>query len=204
MPNDVDDAYQVYVNGRLIGEFGKFTKNGITSYLTVPRSFALPADIKDGADDDCHSRLDGPLHSPYQSGHGRIAWAAGTGPRQGRRAMLSLDWAASNRSQVSRFLEIAVLLLAMIVAAVLFWLARKEQAYLWLSLRCRALRCRRVLTLIGNYTAWIPASVIFLLSDAVLFPASLLCGSSSGDIGSAWAACRGCTKWSGEWRWHCA
>ncbi len=48
MPNDVDDAYQVFVNGRLIGEFGHFTKNGITSYLTLPRSFALPADIKDG------------------------------------------------------------------------------------------------------------------------------------------------------------
>jgi serine phosphatase RsbU (regulator of sigma subunit) len=33
MPDDVDDAYQVYVNGQLIGELGKFHKHGIMNSL---------------------------------------------------------------------------------------------------------------------------------------------------------------------------
>ena len=41
--------------------------------------------------------------------------------------MLRLDWTAVNQSQLSRFLELAVLLLAIVVAGVLFWLDRKEK-----------------------------------------------------------------------------
>ena len=170
MPNDVDDAYQVFVNGRQIGEFGKFKKNRITSYLTIPRSFALPADITDGEISiairvwmDASTPLTNPdtggLHGPPILGHAKAV-----------DAMLSMDWAAVNRSQVTRFIEIAVLLLGMIVAAVLFAFARKEQAYLWLSLSCLGVTLQAVLTLIGNYTTWIPASVVFFLSDAVLVP----------------------------------
>jgi len=32
MPVDVDDAYQVYVNGQLVGDFGRFSAHGVTSY----------------------------------------------------------------------------------------------------------------------------------------------------------------------------
>ncbi len=31
MPDDFDDAYQVYVNGRLVGEYGRFTSKGVTA-----------------------------------------------------------------------------------------------------------------------------------------------------------------------------
>ena len=48
MPDDVDDAYQVFVNGQLIGEFGHFTPSGVRTYLTLPRTFALPRGIKSG------------------------------------------------------------------------------------------------------------------------------------------------------------
>ena len=42
MPMDVDDAYQLFVNGKQIGEFGKFTKGRVTAYLAQPRAFRLP------------------------------------------------------------------------------------------------------------------------------------------------------------------
>ena len=171
MPDDVDDAYQVFVNGEMVGELGKFSRNGITTYLTLPRTFALPRGIKNGQVTiairvwmDPSTALTNPdaggLHEPPILGQ--------AGPIE---RMLRLDWDAVNRSQLSRFLELAVLLLAITVAIILFWLERKEKAYLWLALVCGGVALQTVVTLIGNYTAFVPASIFFLISDALLVPA---------------------------------
>src|ERR1039458_10002957 len=48
MPHDADDAYQVFVNGQQIGEFGKFTQNHVTAYPAQPRGFPLPQNIRGG------------------------------------------------------------------------------------------------------------------------------------------------------------
>ena len=67
MPDDVDDAYQVYINGTLIGGLGHFSKRGVTSYLTLPRSFASAARHQERPGRDCHSRLDGSSYATLQS-----------------------------------------------------------------------------------------------------------------------------------------
>jgi heme exporter protein D len=170
MPDDVDDAYQVFVNGQMIGELGHFTGKRVSTYLTLPRTFALPARIKSGRIAiairvwmDPSTQLTNPdaggLHGP---------------PVLGQAApidrMLRLDWDAVNHSEMSKFLELAVLLLGITVAAVLFWLDRKEKAYLWLGLTCCGIAMQQLVHLVGNYTALIPAWVSFLLLDAVLTP----------------------------------
>ena len=48
MPHDADDAYQVFVNGKLIGEFGAFGKGRVTAYNSQPRGFPLPKNIRGG------------------------------------------------------------------------------------------------------------------------------------------------------------
>ncbi|MGC2162355.1 MAG: SpoIIE family protein phosphatase [Silvibacterium sp.] len=48
MPNDVDDAYQVYANGHYVGEFGEFTLRGVTAYSARTFSFQLPPPGPDG------------------------------------------------------------------------------------------------------------------------------------------------------------
>src|ERR1035437_2399422 len=48
LPDAVDDAYQVYVNGKRIGEFGRFTARGVTAILSQPRAFLLPDDFRGG------------------------------------------------------------------------------------------------------------------------------------------------------------
>jgi hypothetical protein len=171
MPDDVDDAYQVFVNGQLIGGLGRFSKSGVTSYLTLPRTFALPRDIRSGEVSiairvwmDPATPLSNPdtggLHGPPVLGQ--------AGPIE---RMLQLDWDAVNHSQVSRFLEAGILMLAAIVAGVLFWLDRKEKAYLWLGITCIGILLQALVGLAGNYTAWIPGAPQLLLSDAVLNPA---------------------------------
>jgi len=170
MPDDVDDAYQVYVNGKLVGELGRFTKSGVTSYLTVPRSFALPRDISSGQITiairvwmDAATPLTNPdtggLHGPPVLGQAQ--------PVDG---MVRLAWASVSRSQVSRFIETAVVLLALAVAIALFWFDRKEKAYFWLALCCTGLVAQALLGLVGNYTTWLPAWIDLLISDAVLVP----------------------------------
>jgi len=173
MPDDVDDAYQVYVNGQLIGGLGKFTKSGVTPYFTLPRTFGLPRDIKSGQISIAiRVWMDPatPLINPDTGGlHGP--------PVLGQAApidrMLRLDWDAVNHSQISRFLEVAVLLLAITVTGVLFWLDRKEKAYLWLGLTCGAILIQTLAVLFGNYTSWIPGAPQLLLTDAVLSPAMI-------------------------------
>lgn len=170
MPDDVDDAYQVFVNGELVGQFGKFTRDGVTTYLTLPRTFALSRGIKSGqATIAIRVWMDPstPLTNPDAGGlHGPpILGQAGPIER-----MLRLDWDSVNRSQMSRFLELAVLLLAITVALVLFWLDRNEKAYLWLALACAGVALQTIVTLIGSYTAIVPATIFFLLTDAILVP----------------------------------
>jgi hypothetical protein len=48
MPLNVDDAYQVYANGRYVGQFGSFSKDHVSLYYTQPLSFPLPAPGQDG------------------------------------------------------------------------------------------------------------------------------------------------------------
>ncbi len=48
MPDDVDDGYQLFIDGQKIGEFGHFTGKRVTTYLTLPRAFALPKSIQSG------------------------------------------------------------------------------------------------------------------------------------------------------------
>ena len=112
------------------------------TYLSLPRTFALPKGIKNGQITFAiRIWMDPatPLTNPDAGGlHGPpILGQAGPIER-----MLRLDWDAVNRSQLNNFLELALLLLAMVVAAVLFWLDRKEKAYLWLGLACAGSHCK--------------------------------------------------------------
>ena len=170
MPNDVDDAYQVFVNGQQIGEFGSFSKSGVKTYLSLPRAYALPKDINSGPITvavrvwmDASTQLTNPdsggLHGP---------------PVLGQAApidrMLRLDWDAVTHSQLSRFLELAVLFLAIIVCGVLFWLDRKEKSYPWLGATCCAIALQLGVSLTGNYTTLLPGWLDFLLIDVIFAP----------------------------------
>ena len=170
MPDDVDDAYQIYVNGQLVGGLGKFTQRGVTTYLTLPRTFALPRDIKSGQIAiavrvwmDPSTLLTNPdtggMHGPPVLGQ--------AAPIE---RMLLLDWDAVNHSQISRVAEACILLLAILVAVMLSWLDRKEKAYRWLALTCVGILLQTLLTLMGNYTTWVPATPDLLINDALLGP----------------------------------
>ncbi|MGA8743368.1 MAG: PP2C family protein-serine/threonine phosphatase [Terracidiphilus sp.] len=48
MPEDFDDAYQVYANGRYVGQFGQFSTDHVNLYASLPASFPLASPGPEG------------------------------------------------------------------------------------------------------------------------------------------------------------
>lgn len=173
MPSDVDDAYQVYANGRFIGEFGQFSGTRVTNYVAQPRAFTLPADFDGGPVTlsirmwmDAHTALvvpaAGGLHGPPVLGETAVILA-----------MQRLDWDTVSRSTFSEIPEAAILLLAIAVAFSLFALDRSERAYLWLAVNCLVILSLVVVGQVVYHTTWMAAWAAVFLRDVILLPAEM-------------------------------
>ncbi len=134
MPNNVDDAYQVYANGRFVGQFGEFSTRRVKLYYTQPFSFALPQTGTDGMYDLAIRAYMSPISlfsGPNVGGlHGP--------PALGLASMVQLlqtsDEDALMHSQFGSLLRAFLFLLT---APLAFWAwlyNRHERAWLWLLL----------------------------------------------------------------------
>ncbi|MDE3200160.1 MAG: SpoIIE family protein phosphatase [Acidobacteriota bacterium] len=173
MPTNVDDAYQVFVNGQLIGEFGKFTQSGVVTYATLPRAFALPPDIHDGPITVAIRVYMGPATPLFSPDSGGMHGPPLIGLSSSIQALLSLDWSSVDRSQYSGLLTAAIVLLALVVVTVLFRLEPTEKSYLWLILTLTVVLLQSVLSLVMNYSTLLTGDVGFLLSDAIFPPLAI-------------------------------
>ena len=174
MPLNFDDAYAIYVNGRPIGEFGKFRSNKVTYFNAQPRSFALPADLRSGTITiairlwmDAQTRFEsedaGGLHGPPILGGASAV-----------DAMLRLEWDAVNRTQVGNVLSGTVLAFAILLGFTLYWFDRQESAYLWLGLACLLSSFTRFLVASCYYTAVVPMVLEIWLLDAFTTPLGIV------------------------------
>jgi hypothetical protein len=170
MPDDFDDAYQVFVNGSRIGEFGKFTGHRVTAYISEPTAFRLPKSVRDGKltiairmwmDSATPFNIAdaGGLHEPPELGY-----AADISDQ------VQLDWDAVGHYVGSAFLEMLILVTAMVVALSLFWLDREEKAYLWLALVCAATMLSVGLLLLVDFTTLMGQTLYVVLTDVIAIP----------------------------------
>jgi hypothetical protein len=170
MPEDFDDAYQVFVNGQRVGEFGKFTPNGVTAYITLPTAFRLPKGVRDGtvtiairmwmdSATPFNSPDAGGLHEPPELG---FASAISDQVR--------LDWDDQGHLVGSGFLELLILVMALLMALTLFGLDRQEKSYLWLALVCEATVLSVGVLLLVDFTTWIGQTEFVILSDVIAKP----------------------------------
>ena len=168
MPDNADDAYQVFVNGQQIGEFGAFGKDRVTAYNSQPRGFPLPKNIRGGVISiairmwmDSATRFVSPdaggMHSPPVLGTAAdIA------------SQVQLDWDYEDHLVGSGFLETLILLLALVVALSLSWLDRSEEAFRWLGLVSLAILADNAITLAVNYTAILGQTPYVILVQVIL------------------------------------
>lgn len=173
MPLNFDDAYQVFVNGRLIGQFGRFRRKGVVFYNAQPAAFALPEGVSGGAltiavrmwmdvATPLASEDAGGLHGPPLLGEASAI-----------DAMLRLEWDAVNRTQVGNLLVATFLLLAMLLGFTLYWFDRKEPAYLCLGAACLAGFLARGTVTLGYYSTILPMVPETFLQDVLLTPLTL-------------------------------
>jgi hypothetical protein len=170
MPNEVDDAYQLYVNGQLIGELGKFGERRPTSYSTLPRMFRLPRELHNGPITiavrvymDSATVFQTPdaggMHEPPVLGH---AGVIGT--------LIQMDWDNTGHVVGSGFLEMLILLLAWMVAVSLLSMDRTEPSYLWLSFVCAVTILGNGVVLIVSFVPWIALTSGFFLQSVIISP----------------------------------
>jgi len=171
MPALFDDAYQVYVDGRLAGEFGRFSKEGATFSTSLPREFPLPKTIHPegpltiairmwmDASTAAVQQEAGGLHEPPVLGQASTI-----------RALERLHWYTVDQQNSSNFLEIGIQLLAILVVFGLYWLDRGELAYLWLGLICIISLIFVSLIVVASYTTWVSSRSLLLPLLAGVLP----------------------------------
>ena len=170
MPNEVDDAYQLYVNGQLLGELGRFGEHRATAYSTLPRAFRLPRELRNGPitiavrvymnSASLFQTPDaGGMHEPPVLGH---AGVIGT--------LIQMDWDNTAHAVGSGFLEMLILLLAWMVAVSLLSMDRTEPSYLWLSLVCAVTILGNGVVLIVSFVPWIALTSGFFLQSVIISP----------------------------------
>jgi hypothetical protein len=155
MPSLFDDAYQVYVDGRLAGEFGRFSKEGASFSPNLPREFPLPKTIRPegtltiairmwmDASTAAAQQEAGGMHEPPTLGQASII-----------HALERLHWYVVDQQASSNLLEIGIQLLAILVVFGLYWLDHGELAYLWLGLICTISLVIVSFVLVQTYTTW--------------------------------------------------
>ena len=170
MPDAIDDAYQVYVNGRLIGHLGEFGQRSVTAYNSVPLGITLPKDIRNGPLTialrvwmDSATRFNSPdaggLHNPPVLGH--VSTIA---------TQVQANWFDTTHLLGSGVLEEFILLMALAVALAHFFFERDDHAYLYLALVSLATLLGNTTVLLVNYSNYVPQNAYLILVDVLAAP----------------------------------
>jgi hypothetical protein len=173
MPNDVDDAYQIYADGRYIGQFGRFSPNHVTIYSARSFSFSLPSP--------------GPNREFllavrfYMTGGTRFQSPDAGGMHQPPALGLAstmhlLQTADDDANQHFYFGLILQSLLSLLVLPLALWAwlqNRQERTYLWLFLVLSCALLRSVLLLLGNLGSALPLGPNTIVLDVILGPLQL-------------------------------
>ena len=170
MPNDVDDAYQVYANGHLIGQFGHFSTSGVTVYSSRPFSFAVPRPGPDG-EIELAVRF-------YMTGGTRYMSPDAGGmhqpPALGLASTVHLLQAAEDDANLHFYFGTilqSLLFLVVVPLALWAWLKdRQDRTYLWLFIALADSLLRNVLLLLGNLLSGLPLGPNTVILDVVLGP----------------------------------
>jgi hypothetical protein len=178
-PVQVDDGYQVFANGRLLGGYGRFREPGEDPvvYWTQPVLYSLP-DPTPGSSAGATSATEllafrvwmgsmGLLHSPDAGG---LRYAPLLGEASAINAQIQLEWQELDWQSAYHTFEAGLFLLLAIVAASLLLFDRSDPVYLWLAGVLALTTIQDVLLTLSNLTNLLSSNIYFFLSLAILGP----------------------------------
>ncbi len=175
-PTDVDDAYQVFANGKLLGSFGKFPATGgrPVAYITQPRRFALPQAQGQGPGADTQVLAFRVWMEPTTLAIAPDAGGMHTAPLLGEAGVVAaqyqLAWLALVRYLASVSITAALFLMLALLAASLLLFDRSDPVYLWLAGVFLVIAVESVILCLGDWTLWISATVSRALQNVFLSP----------------------------------
>ena len=138
-PPDVDDAYQVFFDGRLLGSDGDFSARTPTAYSIQPRMFSLPKSA--GALSAANAGVDvlafrvwmGAWSVNESPDAGGIHIAPAIGEKTAIDARYRLQWLETVRGYIVDAVEPILFALLAMMACTLIAFDRSDPAYIWLS-----------------------------------------------------------------------
>lgn len=171
MPAAADDAYQVFVNGQLIGNLGKFRDDSrVIAYSTLPREFRLPKSMRNGPL-VIAVRMWMDSATPYSSPDaGGMHMAPVLGYASTIANQTDLDWVDINHQVGTGFLEALILAMALAMALVLWRLDPDERAYPWIAIVTAITLAGTAVVLLVNYTTLMGQTHAIILTDVLLTP----------------------------------
>jgi serine phosphatase RsbU (regulator of sigma subunit) len=160
-PSDVDDIYQAFDNGDLVGAFGDFSGSSPQIYTTRPEMFPLPATGPSAGstivlafrvfmEPYTLTQLDdvGGFHNPPLLGEASIV-----------AAQQQVKWDELYRSYAGTLIEALVFLLLGILALSLTFFDRSDHVYLWIGALLLTTSASSFISILSTWTEWIPYAI---------------------------------------------
>ncbi len=178
MPNDFDDAYQIYANGRYMGAFGTFSPHDVTVYSARTASYPLPSAGADGGM-ELAIRFYMTSATRFQSPDaGGMHLPPAMGLASTVHLLQSADDDANLHYNAGGILQ-AIVFLFLAPLALWAWLKnRQEQIYLWLFVALAISPFRTTVLLLGNLGSAISLGkqsiLLAVLLDPLVLPAWIM------------------------------
>jgi hypothetical protein len=174
-PPDVDDAYQVFLNGALLGSFGKFRGPGQqpTVYVTQPAMFALPEAVGSAAKVLAFRVWMEPGTLTFEPDAGGLHNAPLLGESGVVVARYRLAWQDLVRSHAANATQAVLFFLLATLAAGLSLFDRSDSAYRWLAAAFLLCAAHAASVCLAAWTQ-IEGGVLFLaIQSAISIPLTL-------------------------------
>jgi serine phosphatase RsbU (regulator of sigma subunit) len=173
-PADLDDVYQAYDNGALVGSFGNFASDRPVVYFTQPAMFALPDPVSDSTGASTQVIVYRVWMEPNTLFQGDDVGGFHSAPMIGQassvNARYQMRWLELVRAYILSPVQAFIFCLLGVVACSLTFFDRSDRVYLWIGLILITSAVFYATTGIGSWTQWVGALKLTIVQDVVLVP----------------------------------
>jgi len=171
-PSDVDDIYQVFDDGSLIGVFGDFSGSEPSIYTTRPEMFSLPDESYSAASD--HILAFRVYMEPYTLSQLDDVGGFHNPPLLGERSAIAaqhqIKWDELHRSYAGTFFEALTFILLGVVAFSLVLFDRTDRVYLWIGALLLTTAVNSIINIVSSWTEWLPYFITSSIRLSIIVP----------------------------------
>jgi serine phosphatase RsbU (regulator of sigma subunit) len=170
-PADVDDAYQVFDNGQLVGSFGDFSTRSPKSYFAQPMIFQLS--LPDGKSERESTRVLSlrvwmDADALLQTDAGGLHAAPLLGQAASIAAQYQMQWDTLKRSHAGDFIDALVFTLLGLLAFSLLLFDPSDPVYLWIGSLLVLDAFYSYCAIVGVWTQWLSADATWVLQRIIV------------------------------------